>query len=166
MESLLLKHMQYISVLTLQNDFIQLSELLMHCDRAIYSNSHRDAWKIHADILWTHLWSLLHSRSLASARHAHQQRKHAFFKVDVSQLYLFHLQTLEYYLEQSQRTLSLMNSSQRLCKKTHTHMRTHLHNMFDVPLQMMCYLLLCDWRQIVRVLVWADEKLILQSGLA
>lgn len=79
-----------------------------------------------------------------SARHAHQQRKHAFFKVDVSQLYLFHLQTLEYYLEQSQRTLSLMNSSQRLCKKTHTHMRTHLHNMFDVPLQMMCYLLLCD----------------------
>lgn len=69
MESLLLKHMQYISVLTLQNDFIQLSELLMHCDRAIYSNSHmKDTCRYSlVSSLWTHLWSLLHSRSLARA---------------------------------------------------------------------------------------------------
>lgn len=136
MESLLLKHMQYISVLTLQNDFIQLSELLMHCDRTIYSNSHRDAWKIHADILQSRhfeptyeVFCILAALPGHSARHAHQQRKYAFFKVDVSQLYLFHLQTLEYYLEQSQRTLSLMNSSQRLCKK-HTHAHTSAQHVW------------------------------------
>lgn len=53
----LLQHLPYISVLNVENEYFQLTELLMGCDRAIYPNSYNEAWTSFADIFY--LWSLL-----------------------------------------------------------------------------------------------------------
>lgn len=68
-------------------------------------------------------------------------------KVHVALLYLFHLQSLVYYIKQSQRTRSLMNFKLDARKKT--KQKKHLHKIFDPPPQMTCHLLLCFWGQVV-----------------
>lgn len=107
---------------------------------------------------WTHLWSLLRPCRLAQTLSGPPAawRKYIFFKVHVSPLYLFHLQSLVYYLQQSQRTLSLMNSTSRLRKN-------HLHKIFDPPPQKMYYLVLCFWGQVVIWELWEYVRQLMKT---
>lgn len=88
-------------------------------------------------------------------------RKYIFFKVHVSPLYLFHLQSLVYYLKQSQRTLSLMNST--YCRGSEKNICT----IYLIRLLRRCaiFCFAFEGKRIMRVCEGVDENLISQNGL-
>lgn len=136
------------SVPTPENDFTQLGELLMRCDRTIYSNIRQEACEMHADS--HHLEPAL--RSLPRPR--------PDFQLGVAARSAAHVR---------QRTPLLMNSTQRLGGKKTKNKNPHLHTMFDLPPQKMwtCCALLLKAACYVRYATCeeVDEKLISPSAL-
>lgn len=156
---LLLKHIPYISVLTIENEYFQPSELLMCCDRTIYSNSYKAAWKIRADILFSrHLESVyeVSTSSQVCPDFWRAPEQHWENTLQGSCVPTVSVPLAEPWV------LSPTSTKDIISNELHVEAQKKLlHKIFDPPPQKMCFLLLCwaGFYMRVRVCERVDENL-------